>query len=113
MPRWEMCRIQNDEVRSERIGGFLSSATRHFYRFVAVVITPQGARVIDQTAPYEWIEWDQSHENAEWRARTLEGYERGGQEKTKLIGRLLADGWEPIQAEDNDVTLFKRVVTGT
>ncbi|MBI5304707.1 MAG: hypothetical protein HY868_21415 [Chloroflexi bacterium] len=42
-----------------------------------------------------------------------DGYTREREERSKIIGRLLAEGWEPIQVENGEVSVFKRVIPET
>ncbi len=67
MPNWEFCRI------------LPSSPRNNWQKYVAVAYTPEGDRVIDQTEEVNFT-----------RDSSLPD------KQSRLIGRLLADAWEPM-----------------
>ena len=87
MPRWEVCRIK--EISREEKGRKYGV----FTRYVAVLDTIQGEQMLDQS------------EEAE---RTQEAL---AEPHSKLVGRLLADGWEPLTTDVvGKVIAFRRQV---
>ncbi len=91
MPRWEVCRI---ETRYD--DGFLGFGRACHY--LAVLETPRGAYVIDRS---DDVTRTAGEEN-ELKRRNV---------YSKLVGRLLAGGWEPLQADDSgQVIVFRRLV---
>lgn len=86
MPKWEVCRIEMIEL------GDMGPKQR--IKFVVTSDTPQGEQVIDQSE--EVLRSDKL---------------LPGEVRSKLIGRLLADGWEPVSFGDAGlVVAFKRQV---
>lgn len=106
MPKWEVCKIRGRVERWESKRDFWSVTNRQFIIIEAITDTPQGERVIDQSAVYELDIVDD-------RAKLEEQERQGNEERAKLVGRLLADGWEPIQSESGEVTTFRRAIPGT
>lgn len=92
MPKWEVCKI----VTKQRYQGF-SIFEKEFRTYLAVVDTTDGQRIIDQTPEVP------VPAAGEKRPKTEE-------ERAKLVGRLLANGWEPMQAEYNEVSVFRRQI---
>jgi CO dehydrogenase/acetyl-CoA synthase alpha subunit len=106
MPRWEVCKIEIREERRERVGGLFSSGERAYYRYVAVADTPQGQKDVDQSDVYQHLYWRDY--NKDWDKQNRESYEHGLEERSKLIGRLLANGWEPIQSNERGEVISLR-----
>ncbi len=83
MPRWEVCSVQLESPKKDRS------------KYIAVAHTAQGRLVVDGTPDF--------HKEHHW---TI-----GEEERSKLIGRMLAQGWEPISFNDGgNVTAFRRYI---
>ncbi len=87
MPTWEVCRI---EERRDYKSKPSTSKT------VAVVFTAEGDSVIGETPSFEFLpNYYTSHRI----------------EIAKLIGKILAQGWEPVSYDGNGyVQVFRRQV---
>jgi len=96
MARWELCRIEV-VVRDQK--GFMNS--RRFTKYIVVADTMQGRTIIDETP--EW-------ENPPTDTFSQQHYDAVQQQESLLRGRLLAQGWEPINSEKGRVTVFRRQV---
>ncbi len=91
VPNWETCRI---EVREERRipVAFYSAVDQIYYRMFALVDTPQGQKVIAWSGA-----WSQISDGPEQQLR--QDQEKRDQERTRLIDRLRAEGWEPVESD--------------
>ncbi|HZQ10645.1 MAG TPA: hypothetical protein VFD70_28975 [Anaerolineae bacterium] len=91
MPKWEVCRIQYRLVKRR---GIFSPAK---YKWCAIVDTQNGEEIIDASIEIE------DHDDA--RNVLLQN-----EEASKLTGRLLAKGWEPMESSYGRVSVLKRHV---
>ena len=126
MPKWEFCRIDwkdnhIDSTEFRAAGGILTEQAMRVRQFIVVAETSQGSRVIDQTPEFRNLEERykgqqdfklgmsiEEHLKFNWEIDT---------EHSKLIGRLLDAGWEPMETETFYLvrqsvrpTVFKRQV---
>ena len=86
MPKWEVCHIE------------LRLAQKDLRTWVAIQDTLEGEKVIDQTQNFAWSNEDK------WR-------QIWEPEHSKLVARLLANGWEPFSIDSrNDFSHFRRQV---
>ncbi len=92
MPKWEVWRI---EEKVNRKGVVLQ---RYLLTYVAVTDTTGGQQVIDQSSEIQANESEVS-------------YAQRREERAKLVGRLLANGWEPLETRYGQITAFRRQVS--
>lgn len=91
MPRWEVCRIQEIKVRQE--GGFVP---KRFSQWVTFSDTSDGERQVDKSAEYESPGVINAYPSPLDDRETFRTLRASVEERSKLIGRLLANGWEPL-----------------
>ncbi len=91
MSKWEVCTI---EMRSERKWG-LFRKTVDISKYVAVVDKPEGPKVISESRTWKYIHDDSEHSYSQNREQD----ELSRTEHSKLVGKLLEDGWEPINGD--------------
>ncbi len=96
MPKWEICEVRWSQLREVRKRSFLSADEDIEYIgiYIAALHTPEGQRAI-----YEGSEL--STKNPNFNTLLTE-------ERSKLISRVLADGWEPLQSGESGTITFKR-----
>jgi hypothetical protein len=98
MARWEVCRI---DIKWRVEKGFLTQ--REFWKWVAVTDTLSGEQIIEQTP-----EWEKIPDSSDKRYAVEK--EKREHLRSVLVGMLLSGGWEPIGAENTQVTVFRRQV---
>lgn len=101
MPIWELCRL----FLVERYEKPRLQDEMRWEHWVAVIDTPSGPKLIDQSPEYKHPHYIAGDE-PKYHKLLCEQVEALRVEKSKLIGKLLVEGWEPI----SDVT-FRRLVS--
>ncbi len=101
--KWETCRIEVREERRVPVSLF-SPAERIFYRTFAIVDSPQGQKVIAWSGV-----WSQVTDGPE--AQLQQERENGIPERTRLVERLCAQGWEPEPDRAGEVNTLRRLTT--
>ncbi|GIL14933.1 MAG: hypothetical protein BroJett039_01060 [Chloroflexota bacterium] len=90
MAKWEVCTI---DLRSERKRTGLFGKTVDINRYVSVVDSLEGPKIVEESASWEYIVGDDSKKTYSYNTQQ---YEFGTVERSKLIAKLLAAGWEPV-----------------
>jgi hypothetical protein len=67
---------------------------KKFANYIAALDTPGGEQIVDQTSEFD----------------VSAGYDTLLQERVKLVGRLLTQGWEPIGVDGGEVKVLRRQV---
>jgi len=80
MARWEMLTIDT-RIEDKKVG-FFGSKRLQIWKYVAVVDTPQGPRVLDESESWEYVLSDDSDASQE---RNRRQYEIGMRVRSKLI----------------------------
>ncbi|MBM3131098.1 MAG: hypothetical protein FJ009_21040 [Chloroflexi bacterium] len=98
MPQWEVCRIEEDgRVES----GLLSKKVLR--KWIAVADTLNGKQIVEQTPEWEYVDSMGNRYRVE--------HEKKMHFRSVMIGRLLANGWEPIGSnERGEVVTLRRFV---
>lgn len=83
MSKWEVCRIERDQSNKRR------------NRFVAELDTLAGPKIIAMSNEFHYDQF----------------YTKGLELHSQLVGRLLAEGWEPMSTDTlGRVRVFRRQV---
>lgn len=81
MSKWEVCRIERDQTNKSK------------NKFLVVLDTTAGRKVIAQSNEFHYDQF----------------YTKGLELHSQLVGRLLADGWEPLSTDQyGHVSVFRR-----
>lgn len=105
MSKWEVCKIENLDIRLEkegRSGGFWV-----WVQWIAVAETSEGRRTIDKSSECKLP--DGILRTAAREQENLKLDAILANEHARLVGRLLENGWEPIAADESgNVNVLKR-----
>ncbi len=95
MPTWQQCYIGVREIARDR-DGFLRRGYL-IQRWVAIMETTYGQEIIDQSPECKLNDWDPNKRSEE--RRFNEEQQTFQDERSKLVARLMNNGWEPMEGQ--------------